>query len=149
MKKISAYLSIYLALFGCFVIGAWFVWRSFDTLTYLLAERKIEAIETAQSEVGRQSSLIAMGWTVFVSLILLIVLMYAESAFRKGTARGNLLQRIAGIYGPIILLIFLVDLVALNIRGWVGTWVYWLVLVLELGAGVGLLIYGRKKRASV
>lgn len=148
MKKIPAYLSIYPALFGCFMIGAWFVWRSFDTLTYILAERKLGAVETAQSVVGRQSSLIAMGWTVLVSLILLIVLMYAESAFRKGAARGNLPQRIAGIYGPMVILIFLVDLVALINRGWVGTWVYWLILFLELSVGAGMLIYARIKRVK-
>lgn len=143
MKKIPAYLSAYLALIGFFVLGAWFIWRGMDALSYILAERILNTTELFQTAVGRQSSFIVMGWAVTIGLLLLITLIFAEAYFRNGVAKGNLPKRIAILIAPELVLIFAADLIGLASRGWIGTWIYWLVMVTELAAGGLLFLYGR------
>jgi hypothetical protein len=135
LRKFSAYLSLYTALTGCFLLGAWFIWRSFNTLTYFLAERKLNASEITQSVVGRQSGFIAMAWIIIAGVVLLILIVFAESYFTTGITKGNLYKRMARILGLLLILIFIIDLTALSLKGWAANWLYWCIMAAELGGG--------------
>ena len=78
------------------------------------------------------SILLGLGWLVFMIL--------TEAYFRAGVARDDLFKRFAKVTGPVLLIIFVVDLILLWIQGpGGGVWLRWLMLVAELGFGITLL----------
>lgn len=92
--------------------------------------------------------------TIFDRVIVLVggcgwlaYLIIMEQYFRNGVTLGKLWQRIARVIGILLLLIFLADAgqvikdqISLNI------WFRWLLLVIELGLGLGLIYVSRKRQ---
>ena len=79
----------------------------------------------------------------------LIFMIFVEEYFRSGVIKGVLLKRIVGVTWPILLAAFPVNLALLWIQG-IGSssWLQWLVLAVELGAGVGLLVFAKTRLTS-
>ena len=81
---------------------------------------------------------LGLGWLIFS--------IFTEEYFRSGALKENFLKRIARITGPLLLCIFVVDLIffwLLGVGG--GDWMRWLILALELGAGLALVVFSRKE----
>ena len=82
-----------------------------------------------------------IGW-----LVLLIVI---EQYFRKGVTRGNLWGRIERVIGILLILIFLVDSAQMIRNKFTFTfWASWLILIVELGLGAGLIYLSRNLRSG-
>jgi hypothetical protein len=76
---------------------------------------------------------LGLGWLAFVII--------TEDYFRKAVKKGNLLRRFARITGPVLLCIFVVDLVFFWLQGISSdNWLRWLILATELGGGIALVV---------
>ena len=71
-----------------------------------------------------------------------------EHYYRTSALTGELLQRFARVTGLLLLCVFVVDLILVWVQG-VGnnTWLRWLILAAELGAGVALIVAVRRRFA--
>jgi len=81
---------------------------------------------------------LGLGWLAFV--------IFTEQYFRRGASKGHLLKPFARVTGPVLLGIFVVNLILLWLAG-VGnsSWLSWLILAVELGGGIGLLVLEKSK----
>jgi len=78
------------------------------------------------------SILLGLGWLVFM--------IATEAYFRAGITREDLFRRFARVTGPVLLGIFVVDLVLFWLQGaGGGDWLRWFILAAELGIGITLL----------
>ena len=60
-----------------------------------------------------------------------------------------MLKRFARVTGPILMCIFLVDLILFGLQGFGGgDWLRWLILSAELVLGLMLILYARKTAAN-
>ena len=82
------------------------------------------------------SILLGLAWLAFMIIV--------EAYFRSGASRDDLLKRFAKVTGPVLLVIFGVDLTLFLLQG-IGTggWLRWFMLVAELSAGIVLLMLAR------
>lgn len=78
--------------------------------------------------------ILGVGWLIFMIVV--------EEYFRTGVPGGALLKRFAKVTAPVLLFLFAADLLLILIQGIEsGSWLQWLALVVELGAGIGLLLF--------
>jgi hypothetical protein len=88
-------------------------------------------------------------FTVVIGLGWLIFSIFAEEYYRTGALKESFLKRFARVTGPILLCIFIVDLIIFWIQGISATdWLRWLILTAELGIGLALFVYSKQKLAS-
>jgi hypothetical protein len=82
--------------------------------------------------------LLGLGWLAFSIVV--------EDYYRKGLGKGNLMKCIARVTGPVLLGLFVVDLILFWLQG-IGSdnWLRWLILAGELGIGIALFVSGKKK----
>lgn len=82
-------------------------------------------------------------WLI-LGLAWLAFMIAAESYFRAGALSQDLLRRFARITGPVLLIIFGVDLTLFWLQGIsVGGWLRWFILAAELGLGIVLYMSAR------
>jgi hypothetical protein len=82
--------------------------------------------------------LLGLGWLAFFVL--------AEGYYRAGALEEGLVKRFARVTGPILLCVFVLDLILFWLQGIGGDdWLRWLILLAELIIGSALVIYGRKR----
>ena len=82
------------------------------------------------------SIILGLGWLAFVIAV--------EAYFRAGAAGDDLFVRFARVTGPILLGIFVVDLILFWLQGvGGGDWLRWLILAAEPGIGITLLKLAR------
>lgn len=82
--------------------------------------------------------LLGLGW--------LALFVFAEGYYRTGALREGLTKRFARVTGPILLCVFVVDLILSRLQGvGGGDWLRWLVLLAELIVGSALVVYDRKR----
>lgn len=87
------------------------------------------------------SIILGLGWLAF-SIV-------TEDYYRTGALEGNLLKRFARVTGPVLLCIFIVDLMLFWLVGIGGdNWLRWLILAAELGIGIVLVVAGKKKSTN-
>ena len=78
------------------------------------------------------SIVLGLGWLVFMIV--------TEAYFRAGILRDDLFKRFAKVTGPVLLAIFVVDLILFWVQGaGGGDWLRWFILAAELGLGITLL----------
>ncbi len=81
---------------------------------------------------------------IILGLTWLALMVIIEEYFRNGVQKGDLFKRIARMTGPILLCIFVVDLLMFWLEGVrAGNWIRWLILAGELGIGLALLAYAK------
>ncbi len=78
-----------------------------------------------------------LGWLIFMIV--------TEQNFRSGASRGDLPRRFARITGPLLLALFVIDLIQFWLRANSSDWLQWLILALELGGGIGLLVAAKTR----
>jgi len=78
--------------------------------------------------------ILGIGWLVFMIVV--------EEYFRTGVPGGTILKRFARVTAPLLLILFAIDLLLVFVQG-VGKagWLQWLALLVELGAGIVLLVF--------
>jgi hypothetical protein len=82
---------------------------------------------------------LGLGWLAFSIVV--------EDYYRKGASEGNLLKRITRVTGPVLLGLFVVDLILFWLQGISSdNWLRWLILAGELGIGIALFVSGKKKQ---
>jgi hypothetical protein len=71
-----------------------------------------------------------------------------EHYYRTSALTGELLQRFARVTGLLLLCVFVADLILVWVHG-VGnnTWLRWLILAAELGAGAALMVAVKRRVA--
>ncbi len=82
--------------------------------------------------------ILGIGWLVFMIIV--------EAYFRAGVSKEELLKRFARVTGPVLLCIFVVDLMLFWMQE-VGNadWLRWLILAAELGVGIALVVSAKKR----
>ena len=79
----------------------------------------------------------------FVICVWVVGIILFEGYFRSGAAKNVLVKRFARVFGPGLLLLFLVDLANLLMQGInSAVWAQWLLLAGELLIGVFITRYG-------
>jgi hypothetical protein len=82
------------------------------------------------------SIMLGLGWLAFMIAV--------EAYFRAGAAGDDLFVRFTRVTGPVVLGIFVVDLILFWLQGvGGGDWLRWLILAAELGIGITLLKLAR------
>ncbi len=78
--------------------------------------------------------ILGIGWLVFMIVV--------EEYFRTGVPGGTILKRFAKVTAPLLLILFAIDLLLVFVQG-IGKagWLQWLALLVELGAGIVLLLF--------
>ena len=88
-------------------------------------------------------------FTIMLGLSWLIFMIIIEAYFRAGVLKDDLLKRFAAVTGPMLLCIFMVDLILFWIQGVsVRAWLRWLILAAELGIGMALLVSAKTRFTS-
>ncbi len=78
--------------------------------------------------------ILGIGWLVFMIVV--------EEYFRAGVPGGALLKRFAKVTAPLLLILFAIDLLLVFVQGVdKAGWLQWLALLVELGAGIVLLVF--------
>jgi hypothetical protein len=82
--------------------------------------------------------ILGIGWLVFMIVV--------EEYFRTGVPGGTILKRFAKVTAPLLLILFAIDLLLVFVQG-VGKagWLQWLALLVELGAGIVLLLFYKNR----
>jgi hypothetical protein len=82
--------------------------------------------------------ILGIGWLVFMIVV--------EEYFRTGVPGGALLKRFAKVTAPLLLILFASDLLLIFVQGVdQGSWLQWLALAVELGAGIVLLMFYKNR----
>ena len=126
-------------------LSAWLVFVSRTALLTFLAlfyeEGDFRYTKRADLTDNIFTLLLGLGWLALVVL--------TEGYYRAGALEENLQKRFARVTGPIVMCIFLVDLVLFGLQGFGGgDWLRWLILLAELVIGLVLILYARKTAAS-
>lgn len=132
-------------------VGTYSAWAVISALAFwvLLVSRQAFMFVSARF-VGDD---IVRGWQarfydkvflIVVALGVLALVTLTESYLRRGIDRRDVIRRSAKIVGVELLVLSALDLVLALFQGsGAGGWLRWLILVVELVAGVALLAVGR------
>jgi hypothetical protein len=142
MTKVVRYLLAYGLWILNLVLTVWIFLNARQVVTGFLALfyqpgdiQYSHAVEFADKVV---SITLGLGWLAF-SIV-------TEDYFRKGIDQMGLWRRGARVTGPVLLIIFAVDLALIWLQGTPGqSWIRWLILAAELSVGLGLVVAGQKK----
>jgi len=81
--------------------------------------------------------ILGLSWLAFMIIV--------EEYLRAGVQKNDLLKRFARVTGPVILSIFVVDLILFWLEGISGgNWLRWLILAAELGVGLAIYLFAKK-----
>jgi hypothetical protein len=142
MSKAFKYAVAYGMLLVDLGLSAWLfimsrtVLRAFLALSY--EPGVFRQLKRAQVIDQISTILLGLGWLAFFVL--------AEGYYRAGALEEGLVKRFARVTGPILLCVFVLDLILFWLQGIGGDdWLRWLILLAELIIGSALVIYGRKR----
>ena len=130
--------------------GMWIVnlglsaWLIFISRTALLAFLAV-LYEPGDFQFTKIVNLVDRIFTVVLGLGWLVLAIFTEENYRTGALKENLLKIFARYTGPLLLCIFIVDLMLFWLQGIAGdNWLRWLILTAELVIGLVLVLYGKK-----
>jgi hypothetical protein len=141
MNKVLKYVSAYSM---WIVVSGFVAWLFYLGRTVLLGLLALSG-QAGEWQFAKTVNLIDRVVTVVLGLGWLAFVIITEDYFRKAVKKGNLLSRFARVTGPVLLCIFVVDLVFFWLQG-IGSdnWLRWLFLAVELGGGIALVVAVRK-----
>lgn len=139
----------YLAAYGMWIItlliGLWFCvvsWQGFHKLLleYYVRESYIYAA---------RASLYEKVFVVIIGFLWALLMIVSEETYRKTALTDQLWIRAAKINGLILIMVFLADALLLLLNGIQNNgWLHWIILVIELVAGLGFTWYARTKKST-
>lgn len=146
MNKVLKYASAYGIWIVDLGLAAWLFYLSRTVFLGLLALSG----QAGEWQFAKTVNLIDRVVTVVLGLGWLAFVIITEDYFRKAVKKGNLLRRFVRVTGPVLLCIFVVDLILFWLQG-IGSsyWLRWLILAVELCVGIALVVSGKKKTTSI
>lgn len=145
MRKVLKYAIAYGMWFVDLGLSAWLLFVSRTALLTFLAL----SYEEGDFRYTKTAQLIDQVFTILLGLGWLALFVLTEGYYRAGALQENLQKRFARVTGPILMCIFLVDLILFGLQGFGGgDWLRWLVLSAELVIGLMLILYARKTAAN-
>ena len=144
-KRWFDYVLFYLLWTVLIALGFWFLILSRET--FLTAA----AYYAGDSFVrGWQTRFYDKVFFLFVGIAVLVFIYATEGYLRAGIEKHDMLRRFFETSGWVLLAIFVMDLILLFLQQFAGgTWLRWVVLVAELGLGIGLSWMGRRRLAKM
>lgn len=144
MSKTLRYTAAYSLWFVDIGISAWLFFMSRTALLAFLAFN-----DPGDYQYEKTAELVDKVFTLLFGICWLAFIFIVEEYFRTGALKGNLMKRFARITGPVLLVIFTLDLALYWLQGVsVADWLRWLILSSELIIGLVLIVYGRKTMAN-
>jgi len=105
--------------------------------------------KTGNSGYANMVSFLDKAFMIVLGLTWLTFMIIVEEYFRLGIQKGTLVNRFAKITGPVLLCIFVVDLIVFWLEGiGSGNWLRWLILAGELGIGIALVVFAKSASLS-
>jgi hypothetical protein len=139
MRKAIKYLIAYTMWIANMLLSIWFVYLTRTSVLSIMAlfyqQGDFQYTKLVNLVDRVLVIVLGLGWLVFTII--------TEEYFRSGALKENLPKRFARVAGPLILCIFIVDLSLFWVQG-VGEWMRWLILAIELVAGLALVVYSKK-----
>jgi hypothetical protein len=142
MSKVFKYAVAYGMLLVDLGLSAWL---------FIMSRTILLAFLALSSEPGvfrhlKRAQVIDQTSTVLLGLGWLALFVFAEGYYRAGALEEGLVKRFARVTGPILLCVFVVDVILFWLQGIGGDdWLRWLILLAELVIGLVLVVYGRKR----
>ena len=138
-KTWSLYFVAYFMWIVSFLLWLWFMFLGRTLMTGGLAP----LIMPGAVQQAKMVQLADRVYLLTVGLIWLVLMIVVESYFRHGVEKGELWRRIGRVFGPQVLLVFLVDLgLVLFYGAAIQPVSRWLLLGLELVLSAGFFVLG-------
>jgi hypothetical protein len=140
MKKVPKYILAYSLWFINLGLSAWLFYISRTAVIGVFAA----FYQAGDYQFSKTVNLFDRVFTVVLGLGWLIFAIFTEESYRTGALKKDLLKRFAKFTGPLLLMIFVVDIILFWVQGIGGdNWMRWLILAIELVSGLGLYMFGR------
>ena len=142
MTKAFKYVLAYVMWFVDLGLSVWLFYLSRTTLLALLAVFN----KPGDWWYAQRAILTDRVFTVISGIGLLVFFVITEEYFRTGALREGLDKRFATVTGPLVLCIFIVDLILFGLQGSSAAgWLRRMIFSIELVTGLFLVVYARKK----
>ncbi len=142
MSKVIKYLFAYFLWVVDLGLSFWLFFLGRTTLLGLLAF----FYEPGDFQYTKMVDLVDRIFVVVAGLGWMVFAVVTEEYYRSGALKEKILLRFARVTGPILLSLFIVDLILFWLQGvGAGDWLRWLILVAELGIGLAMVVSGRIK----
>ena len=144
MNKVVRYVIAYVGWVANMGLGLWFAYLCKTTLLGIFA-----SFYTGNVAYANTVNFIDKVFTILLGLGWLVFMIMTEQYFRKGIENESETKRLANVTGPLLVCIFVVDLILAWIQGPGGeNWLRWLILAAELGAGIALIVTSKTRFPS-
>lgn len=138
-RKSLRYIGTYILWIVVLLLGALIGLRYYDVLIGSLAIFYVQDEYTRMTQVR----FLDRAYGVFAGLVWLGLMVITEELFRKGVETKQTLRRFSAIAGTELLLLGGADLYLMIVQGAASIWLQWIVMIVELGLGAGLIYYVR------
>lgn len=124
------------------------IWLFFISRTALLGLLALP-YEEGNFQYAKIVNLVDRIFVVVAGLGWLIFSIVTEERYRTGALKENILKGFARFTGPILLCLFIVDLILFWLQGIsAGNGLRWLILAAELSLGLAMVVSGRIKTTN-
>jgi len=138
-KTWSLYFAAYFMWIVSFLLWLWFMYLGRTLMTGVLTP----LVMPGAVQQAKMVQLADRVYLMVVGLIWLVLMIVVESYFRRGVQKGELWRRIGRVFGPQLLLVFLVDLGLMLFYGAdIQPVSRWLILAVEFIASVAFFVLG-------
>ena len=145
MKKVITYVFAYVMWIVDLGLALWFAYLCRTDLLSIFAlfyQKENAYFRGMANVIDRVFLLIlGLGWLAFM--------IFVEQYYRVGIRKKNLLVRITSVTGPLVLAVFVANLILFWVKG-IGRydWLSWLILAVELGVGIALIGPGKTQKRT-
>ena len=140
MSKVFRYMLAYSMWIINLGLSGWLIYTSRIVVLALFASSD----QVGEFQFTKTMNLVDRSLTVILGLGWLVFSIFAENYYRTGVANNNLMKRFARYTAPLLLSIFVIDLILFWMQIIGGDiWLRWLILAIELFSGLALFVFGR------
>ena len=141
MNKVLKYATAYAMWIVDMVLSVWLIFICRTAVIGILA-----VFNTGDYQYAKVVNLVDRVLIFGLGLGWLVLAVFTEDYYRSGALKANLAKRFAKVTGPILLALFIIDLVLFWVQGINNSaWERWLILAVELVLGLVLWRFGRMK----
>jgi hypothetical protein len=144
MNKVVQYIVAYGGWIADLGLALWLAYLCKTTLVGIFA-----LFYTGNLAYANAVNFIDKAFTLLLGLSWLAFMIVTEAYFRTGLEKDAQQKRFASVTGPLLVSIFVVDLILAWIQGiGGGNWLRWLILAAELAIGIALLVFVKSPSKS-